>query len=207
MPAKFDVAEHHHHEPGSAGAQCVNCHMAKKTYMIVDDRRDHSIRVPRPDLSASIGTPNACTQCHGDRAADWAARAVANWFPNGRQTGYHYGTALYAGRTGGAGAERRLDTLILDHDQPGIARATALTLLPRSASPASGAAIAAEAEDPEPIVRLAVPRVCPPAPRLPLPSCLDVVARSDWWFGQRRRVVAGLPRRRSPRQHSAFAAA
>ena len=50
LPAKFDVAEHHHHQQGSAGAQCVNCHMPSKTYMGVDNRRDHSIRVPRPDL-------------------------------------------------------------------------------------------------------------------------------------------------------------
>ena len=51
MPAKFDTAEHHHHEPDSVGAKCVNCHMPTKTYMMVDRRRDHSLRVPRPDLS------------------------------------------------------------------------------------------------------------------------------------------------------------
>lgn len=32
--------------------------------MVVDPRRDHSFRVPRPDLSVKIGTPNACTGCH-----------------------------------------------------------------------------------------------------------------------------------------------
>ena len=36
LPAKFDVAAHHHHDPGSAGAQCVDCHMPAKTYMVVD---------------------------------------------------------------------------------------------------------------------------------------------------------------------------
>jgi predicted CXXCH cytochrome family protein len=45
MPAKFDAAERHHHQPGSADAQCVNCHMPTKNYMVVDARRDHSIRV------------------------------------------------------------------------------------------------------------------------------------------------------------------
>ena len=163
MPAKFDVPEHHHHQAGSTGAQCVNCHMATKTYMIVDDRRDHSFRVPRPDLSVSIGTPNACTQCHRDRSADWAAQSVAGWFPGGRQTRPHYGTALYAGRTGGAGAERQLDALIMDADQPGIARATALSLLPRYASPASAPAIAAAVADPDPLVRAAASRAVSPA--------------------------------------------
>ena len=32
--------------------------------MAVDPRRDHSLRVPRPDLSVQIGTPNACSSCH-----------------------------------------------------------------------------------------------------------------------------------------------
>src|SRR4029453_18831115 len=46
------------------GSQCVNCHMPQTTYMQVDPRRDHSFRVPRPDLSVQFGTPNACTGCH-----------------------------------------------------------------------------------------------------------------------------------------------
>jgi tetratricopeptide (TPR) repeat protein len=61
---KYDVPSHHHHAPGTAGAQCVNCHMPHRTYMDVDRRRDHSLRVPRPDLSVSLGTPNACSSCH-----------------------------------------------------------------------------------------------------------------------------------------------
>ena len=46
----------------STGAQCVECHMPQTTYMDVDPRRDHSFRVPRPDLSVKLGTPNACTR-------------------------------------------------------------------------------------------------------------------------------------------------
>tara|TARA_R110002072_G_scaffold3994_15_gene28482 strand:+ start:58116 stop:60452 length:2337 start_codon:yes stop_codon:yes gene_type:complete len=61
---KYDVPSHHHHAVGSEGAKCVNCHMPHTTYMEVDPRRDHSLRVPRPDLSVSIGTPNACSSCH-----------------------------------------------------------------------------------------------------------------------------------------------
>ncbi|MEO1619168.1 MAG: cytochrome c3 family protein, partial [Planctomycetota bacterium] len=61
---KYDVPSHHHHEPGTPGAMCVNCHMPETTYMDVDPRRDHSLRVPRPDLSVQLGTPNACTGCH-----------------------------------------------------------------------------------------------------------------------------------------------
>lgn len=62
--AKYDSVGHHFHKPGSAGAQCVNCHMPTTTYMAVDQRHDHSLRIPRPDLSTQLQTPNACTGCH-----------------------------------------------------------------------------------------------------------------------------------------------
>lgn len=62
--AKYDSPAHHFHQPGGEGASCVNCHMPPTTYMEVDARHDHSFRLPRPDLSLQIGTPNACTGCH-----------------------------------------------------------------------------------------------------------------------------------------------
>lgn len=62
--AKYDTVAHHRHQPDTPGAQCVNCHMPSTTYMAVDARRDHSLRIPRPDLSTPLGTPNACTGCH-----------------------------------------------------------------------------------------------------------------------------------------------
>ena len=164
LPEKFDVAAHHHHRPGSTGAQCVNCHMPTKNYMVVDARRDHSIRVPRPDLSVSLGTPNACTQCHADRPVQWAAETVAGWYPSGRQTNPHYGTALHAGRIGTADAEQQLDRLILDQGQPAIARASALPLLAPYASPASEPAIKAAIRDPDPLVRAAALRALPGTP-------------------------------------------
>ncbi len=62
--AKYDTPAHHRHKAGSAGASCVECHMPETPYMDVDLRRDHSLRIPRPDLSVQLGTPNACTGCH-----------------------------------------------------------------------------------------------------------------------------------------------
>ena len=62
--AKYDSVAHHFHKPGTPGASCVNCHMPPTTYMAVDARHDHSLRVPRPDLSLKLDTPNACTGCH-----------------------------------------------------------------------------------------------------------------------------------------------
>ena len=210
LPAKFDVAEHSHHRQGSAGAQCVNCHMPSKTYMVVDERRDHSIRVPRPDLAVSIGTPNACTQCHAGQTAEWAAQRIAEWFPHGRQTRPHFGTALYAGRTGAADAEHLLDALIADQGQPAIARASALALLAPRATPASEAAIRAAIADPNPLVRAAVPRALPAAPtsamvRAAAPLLGDPVRAVRI---ETARALAGVDQQSmTPEQQTAFAAA
>ncbi len=57
--ADYDNPRHHHHAAGSAGSQCANCHMPETTYMQIDPRRDHSMQIPRPDLSDQLGTPNA----------------------------------------------------------------------------------------------------------------------------------------------------
>ena len=164
MAEKFDTAEHSHHQAGSTGAECINCHMPMKTYMIVDRRRDHSFRVPRPDLTVSIGTPNACTQCHTDRSADWAARTIAAWYPNGRQTQPQYGMALQAGRVAGPDAEQALDRLIVDRNAPAIARGSALLLLRRFISPASAPAIKAAIGNSDALVRAAASRAMPNAP-------------------------------------------
>jgi tetratricopeptide (TPR) repeat protein len=61
---KYDGENHHRHKQGGAGSKCVDCHMPQTTYMAVDPRRDHSFRIPRPDLSVQLGTPNSCTGCH-----------------------------------------------------------------------------------------------------------------------------------------------
>ena len=65
----YTSAEHHHHELDSEGARCWNCHMPQRTYMQVDERRDHSLRIPRPDLTVSSAVPNACNDCHTDQSA------------------------------------------------------------------------------------------------------------------------------------------
>ena len=81
---KFATPAHHHHEAASKGAECVSCHMPERTYMVVDARRDHSFRIPRPDLSVSLGTPNACTGCHTDKDAAWAAATVKSLVPDAK---------------------------------------------------------------------------------------------------------------------------
>ena len=65
--------------------------------MVNDERADHSMRVPRPDLSLKIGTPNACSQCHQDKPVQWAADAVTQWYGDGKPREPHFGEALHAG--------------------------------------------------------------------------------------------------------------
>lgn len=134
----YDDPSHHRHQAGGEGAQCVNCHMPAKTYMRVDPRRDHSFRVPRPDLSEKLQTPNACNNCHQDQTAQWAASKIQEWFPGGRTGTPHYGELFDAARRGASprAVQGLLDT-VLDLNQAEIVRATALDLL----RPAAGAEV------------------------------------------------------------------
>jgi len=126
--AAFDTEKHHFHEAGTKGAECVECHMPAQKYMIVDPRRDHSIRVPRPDYSISLGSPNACTQCHADRKPDWASAAMDTWYGKTWRERWHYGTTLHAGLTQGAKALPSLLAIADDRATPSIVKATAATL-------------------------------------------------------------------------------
>ena len=158
LATQYDTPGHHFHEAASEGAQCVNCHMPAQTYMGVDPRRDHSLRVPRPDLSLKLGTPNACTRCHADASAAWAAQAVATWYGPERRQETHYGETLHAGRTGTPDAEFALIKLARDETQPGIARASALSLLSRYTSASALQAIQDGLRDADPLARLAALR-------------------------------------------------
>ncbi|HEX9183810.1 MAG TPA: tetratricopeptide repeat protein [Burkholderiales bacterium] len=140
-PAKFDTGAHHLHAAGSAGAQCAACHMPVRTYMVVDPRHDHSLRVPRPDLTLKLGLPNACGACHKDKDARWAAEVIAKVHGPARKGFQTYAEALHAARAGSAGAHDMLLALARDPASPPIARATALAELRRYPARATLAAL------------------------------------------------------------------
>jgi tetratricopeptide (TPR) repeat protein len=152
-PTVFDRPSHHHHPIGSTGSRCAECHMRSRNYMVVDPRRDHSFRVPRPDLTAKIGTPNACNDCHRDRTTEWAITSVQDWFGSQRADTPHYGEALHAAREGHAGADTLLLRVFNDPESPGIVRASTLKELRRYGGPRTTAAIARGARDDDPLVR------------------------------------------------------
>jgi predicted CXXCH cytochrome family protein len=155
---KYDSPRHHFHPIGSRGAQCVECHMPTRTYMVIDARRDHSLRIPRPELSVKLGTPNACINCHTDKSAQWALDFLKKWYgriPVGFQ---HFAEALYSGFEDAPGARQSLTDLIADRDQPAIARATALSMLASYAPPPTDAAVRAGVADNSALVRRAAAR-------------------------------------------------
>ncbi len=151
LPERFAVIDHARHD--STKVTCVDCHMTSRTYMGVDDRRDHSFRIPRPDLSVSIGVPNACNSCHADQDNAWAAAEIANWSDPGAKPRPHVGTALSAGQKGLANPE--LAEASGDAAFPSIGRASALTLLRPPFSGAESQAIATAIQDSDPLLRAA----------------------------------------------------
>src|SRR5207249_2777347 len=92
-PATYDVPAHHHHRNGTDAARCVACHMPSRLYMVIDRRHDHGFRVPRPDLSVALGTPNACSDCHTARPPSWAAEAIVKWYGPSRARGPSWAAA------------------------------------------------------------------------------------------------------------------
>ena len=151
--AEYDTPEHHFHAVGTDGAQCKSCHMIERTYMGVDGRRDHSFRIPRPDLGLETGAPDACTDCHTDQTRNWAAEQIAQRFAQSTHRGPHYGQVLARGRADAVAASGDLIGLAQDEAQAGIVRATALYLLVSAPDPALADQAVALLSHPDPLIR------------------------------------------------------
>jgi predicted CXXCH cytochrome family protein len=157
--AKYDVGTHTHHRAGTAGAACAACHMPTTTYMIVDPRHDHSMRVPRPDLSVRLNVPNACNNCHANKSAQWAADAVSTLWGKG-SGGYQQFANAFAAAAGGLPEARgSLLGLIDDKEQPALVRASALTRLAPYQNAATLPSVTRSLNDTDPLVRLAAVQV------------------------------------------------
>ena len=166
----YDAYSHHFHqkvvegEP-SDGALCVKCHMPEQPFMVIDYRADHSIRVPRPDLSLEIGVPNACSQsgCHDDQTVQWSVDAYTEWYGKARKP--HFGPVLAAARSGEPGAEDGLHAILDNALYPVIVRATALNALQAYPGERTDAAARAALSDEETLMRLtAVDVIAPQTP-------------------------------------------
>jgi predicted CXXCH cytochrome family protein len=77
---KGTVAEHTHHAEGSAGSECVACHMPKIEQTIKDGFvHAHTFRFITPGLTESSGVPNPCTSCHAGKSTAWAKEELRGW--------------------------------------------------------------------------------------------------------------------------------
>jgi predicted CXXCH cytochrome family protein len=155
---RYESEQHFFHEPGSAGAQCVSCHMPERTYMGVDARRDHSFRIPDPVASMNLGVPNACTDCHTDRTDRWAAEILA------RRTGrtdsdsrYGHAAVLAAARNDDVSVAPKLLALANDSNEPAVLRSIALIESARFPSTAQLDTVRTALASPEPLIRLSAP--------------------------------------------------
>ena len=83
-PRTATLAEHTHHKDGSAGAQCVACHMpAIETEGVPGTFvHAHTFRFITPEMTDKYGIPNPCTTCHKDKNTAWAKEAMNGWQPN-----------------------------------------------------------------------------------------------------------------------------
>jgi tetratricopeptide (TPR) repeat protein len=164
LPSNYDTPKHTHHEMNSAGSQCVNCHMPNTTYMVIDSRRDHSLRVPRPDLSVTTGAPNACTSCHNDKNAKWAADKVHAWLGRDAQGLQNYASAFHAAAQGNANASDQLAAVVQYVSSPTIAKAAAIELLGSIPSEQTLKTIEENINSSDALIRLASVQALPSLP-------------------------------------------
>jgi predicted CXXCH cytochrome family protein len=155
LAERFATKAHSGHDAGSGAPDCIACHMPAKTYLVVDKRHDHSFRIPRPDVSTTIGTPNTCNACHANETPAWAANAIERWHGPARKGFQTFAQAFHFAREGNPAAREPLIRIAKDASMPAIVRATAIGELESFPSTAADTALRAGLVDPAPITRIA----------------------------------------------------
>nr|PMI00079.1 hypothetical protein BCU55_12355 [Shewanella sp. 10N.286.48.A6] len=154
----YHQPEHLNHDVDSPGGLCVNCHMPTTRYMGVDDRRDHSFKIPSPALTIEYGTPNACEQCHTDVPSEWLAEQVVKLW-GGQNNATESQQAYIALQTHSQLPIERHLMLANDKQLSEIKRASAIALLPNSTQQLDNKTIQEWVTSPLPLVRLATAKI------------------------------------------------
>ena len=149
------VTAHTHHAAGSAGSQCVECHMPRTVLSIKAEIRDHSMSIPVPENTINHGIPNACNVCHRDHDAGWALAQMKKWYGDrSRQKLIRRADAFAKAARGDAGAVPELLAILAEPGEGPLVRANAVGHLSRFASdPRVFPAMAAALTDGEAVVR------------------------------------------------------
>jgi predicted CXXCH cytochrome family protein len=203
----YAAEKHHHHAGVEPPVACASCHMPVRTYMVIDKRHDHSFRVPRPDLSITLGTPNACNACHVDKSAQWASDAIQAWQGPDEKGFQTYGPAFHAARTDTPGADSLLAAVATNGNTPAFARASAFTELASRLSPENIRLAQSGLADADPMVRIGALDMLAGAPAVQIWSLVAPLL-SDPVRGVRLRAVAllaaGPTARQPPADREAF---
>jgi tetratricopeptide (TPR) repeat protein len=167
-PEEYDTFQHHFHkyanEKGEPvknkfgemvqvgeGALCKTCHMPGNYYMGIDFRRDHSFRIPRPDLSIKYNVPNACNDCHADKSFQWSEDWIKKYY--GERKKFTYASVLADGYLQKQNADTSLIRLIRNDLYPEMIRATALSYLSTYTNSAADSVIKEMLYNLEPLAR------------------------------------------------------
>jgi len=150
---KYNTAKHHFHAPKTIGGSCIECHMPAKNYMVVDARHDHSLRIPRPDLSLQLDTPNACNNCHSDKSVNWAVEHFEKWY---MQTllNENYVEKLGAAQSNTSAHISELAKMIQSPQVPAIVRATGLAVIRAHLNGETARAIEDALHNEDPLLRV-----------------------------------------------------
>lgn len=154
----YQQPKHINHPMDSEAAQCVSCHMPETTYMGVDARRDHSFKIPRPHLSDTFNTPNACVGCHEDKSNQWAAKQLESWFGKAKPQAKNEALFIELMHNQTLPLDQHL-ALINDQTLNEIKRASAILMLPNSTQVLTDHVVKNWVTSTEPLIRLAVARV------------------------------------------------
>jgi predicted CXXCH cytochrome family protein len=169
----YDSPEHHHHQPGQPGAQCIDCHMPGKLFMVNDLRHDHSFSVPNPSLARQIGTPDACQGCHLNMPAEQLDQRFKTWYGETKNPTHDYARSLWQIRSAQPGAASALLAQLESTRLASIRRATLVAELPSYLSQRALEASVKALNDPAPQVREAAVNVI--AMQVPPEQRLDVL--------------------------------
>lgn len=201
----YDAPEHHHHQPGQPGAQCVDCHMPGKLFMVNDLRHDHSFTIPDPALAQKIGSQDACLNCHREQPADVIAEQFKQWYPESSSPTKRYAETLWKVRAGQPGAAKALFSQLDAPMVAAIRRATLINELPVFPSETALDFSSAALKDASAQVREAAVKVI--GAQLPLEQRLPVLGRmlKDPVLAVRiaaARVLVGVPGGTGPYQQA-----
>jgi predicted CXXCH cytochrome family protein len=127
---------HTFHAPESAGSRCISCHMSDVNWRLLIRRRDHTFQAPVPENTAQFGIPNACTTCHDDRAPEWAAKQMNEWWGDGerRARSVMIADTMYRAGSGDTTTLPALAKLAVDRSEGMLIRASAADYIGRLVS-------------------------------------------------------------------------